>query len=57
MNTYVWNTVTFCDTIRFRPQQGLPIMNNMTNLEIVEKEVVEFPSPTGATYYESQCIL
>ena len=35
---------------RFRPQQGLPIMN--TNLEIVENEVVEFPSPTGVTYYE-----
>ena len=35
----------------FRPQQGLTIMNAY-GFDVAMLEV-EFPSPTGATYYES----
>ena len=36
----------------FRPQQGLTIMNAY-GFDVAMLEV-EFPSPTGATYYESE---
>ena len=35
----------------FRPQQGLPIMNEW--LSLIGGYVPVFPSPTGVTYYES----
>ena len=38
----------------FRPQQGLPIMNcNLSSFGEALADGKEFPSPTGATYYES----
>ena len=36
----------------FRPQQGLPIMNHDEEIDWETKKSL-FPSPTGATYYES----
>ena len=35
----------------FRPQQGLPIMNTLEEIE-AKRNGLEFPSPTGVTYYE-----
>ena len=35
----------------FRPQQGLPIMNNGTQVQLI-RLFKQFPSPTGVTYYE-----
>ena len=37
--------------ISFRPQQGLTIMN-IKQCVPLEKDDVEFPSPTGVNYYE-----
>ena len=37
----------------FRPLQGLPIMNYLLRW-ITNVSVLEFPSPTGVTYYECE---
>ena len=36
----------------FRPQQGLTIMNEVTEVGCISKRPL-FPSPTGVNYYES----
>ena len=41
--------IIFNEAVGFRPQQGLPIMNQIGITTIVMKM---FPSPTGVTYYE-----
>ena len=46
---FLADTHTYIES--FRPQQGLPIMNRYKT-SLTEK-FLEFPSPTGATYYES----
>ena len=39
--------------IRFRPQQGLPMMNQNGEVWKVFIKGLQFPSPTGVTYDES----
>ena len=38
--------------MRFRPQQGLTIMNWEDSKPTSIEEVLKFPSPTGVNYYE-----
>ena len=40
------------ENLSFRPQQGLPIMNGWIKENTNKYYNIEFPSPTGVTYYE-----
>ena len=53
MMNYKWlETEEYDFRESFRPQQGLPMMNNMM-IEVDEKKLDKlFPSPTGVTYDE-----
>ena len=50
---WIWHylkTTLVLELPSFRPQQGLPIMNPMQWIN--QARILEFPSPTGVTYYE-----
>ena len=42
---------------RFRPQQGLTIMNQLLRLTVAILILYRFPSPTGVNYYESDGLI
>ena len=51
MNEVIKNQEVYQEN-SFRPQQGLPIMNMKTKVDTNRIAKIEFPSPTGVTYYE-----